>query len=89
MGIERKYGKVTTEFGTIGEDEPVVLFRAQDKLLPKVLSYYALFCMKENSPRRHINIVLNTLDTIKDWQKNNADKVKVPASESSKAWMTE
>ena len=30
MGIDAKYGRVTTERGDIGEDEPVVVFRAQD-----------------------------------------------------------
>ncbi|HEY5484425.1 MAG TPA: hypothetical protein VIK31_11555 [Propionibacteriaceae bacterium] len=31
------YGKVTTEHGTIGADEPVIVFRAKDKLLPALL----------------------------------------------------
>lgn len=60
MAYDRKYGKVTTEFGNIGEDEPVVVFRAQDVLLPKVLAYYHLFCMKIGSPRFHLNLIMDT-----------------------------
>lgn len=85
MGIDRKYGKVTTEFGNIGEDEPVVVFRAKDMLLPKVLAYYHLFCLKAGSPRRHLNIILNTKEIVEEWQDKN--EVKVPDSENSKAWM--
>lgn len=89
MGIDRKYGKVTTEFGSIGEDEPVVVFRAQDALLPKLLPYYALQCMKAGSPLRHIAICYNTMKTIVTWQIKNSDKVKIPTSESSKERLSE
>ena len=81
MARDRKYGKVVLEHGNIGEDEPVVVFRAQDKLLPKILAYYHLFCLKEGSPRRHLNIILNTKEVVEDWQSKNS--VKVPDSESS------
>lgn len=37
MAIDLKYGRVTLENADIGEDEPVVVFRARDALLPKVL----------------------------------------------------
>lgn len=84
MGYDRKYGKITTEFGNIGEDEPVVVFRAQDALLADILPYYALRCMKRGSPARHILIIYNTLKTVVTWQILNASKVKTPDSESSK-----
>ena len=82
MGYDSKYGKVTTEFGNIGENEPVVVFRAQDKLLPKILAYYHLFCLKAGSPRRHLNIILDTKEQVENWQVKNI--TKVPTSESSK-----
>lgn len=83
MGHDRKYGKVTTEFGDIGEDEPVVVFRAKDKFLPLVLSHYIVECSKHaDVPHRHIKIVRNTLDTIKEWQKANG--CRTPTSESSR-----
>jgi hypothetical protein len=80
MGVDGKYGKVTTEFGDIGEDEPVVVFRSQDKLLPKVMSYYLLFCIKAGSPRRHLLIILDTIDRIRKWQEDPAHFTKVPES---------
>jgi hypothetical protein len=81
MAYDRKYGRINLEFGNIGENEPVVVFRAQDKLLPKVLAYYHLFCLKEGSPRRHLDIILNTKETVEQWQ--NTNRTKVPSSESS------
>lgn len=78
MAVDFKYGKVTLEHSDIGDDEPVVVFRARDKLLPKVLSYYMLFCMKENSPRLHIDLILKAIDIVKDWQKNN--ETRTPSS---------
>jgi hypothetical protein len=38
MAVDKKYGRVTLENGSIGEDEPVVVFRAQDVVLPRLLS---------------------------------------------------
>lgn len=85
MGIDQKYGRVTTEHGNIGEDEPVIVFRAQDRLLPKLLAYYHLFCLKAGSPKRHLDLILSTRDVVLDWQEVN--DVKTPDSESSREWM--
>jgi hypothetical protein len=85
MAIDRKYGRVTLEHGNIGEDEPVIVFRAKDALLPKVLSYYALFCLKAGSPRRHLTLILDSIDQVKEWQKTNGSKT--PDSEASREWM--
>jgi hypothetical protein len=76
MAEDRKYGKVTLERGTIREDEPVVVFRGQDKLLPKVLAYYHLFCLKEGSPKEHLDLILSRRKEILIWQGDN--KTKVP-----------
>jgi len=84
MGIDRKYGKVTTEFGNIGEDEPVVVFRAQDILLQSLLAYYSFLCMKAGSPKRHLDIIFNTATAVLEWQTKNVELVRVPNSESSK-----
>lgn len=87
MGIDYKYGRVTVENGNIGEDEPVVVFRAKDVLLPKVLAYYLLFCVRYGSPKRHLDLIISTREKIMDWQKEN--EPRIPSSESSKAWMKE
>ena len=86
MAIDAKYGRVTLEHGNIGQDEPVVVFRAKDKTLPKLLAYYHLFCMKEGSPRRHLDLIMNTRDIVLRWQEKN--KTKVPDSEASRRWMS-
>lgn len=76
MAFDGKYGRVTTEFGDIGEDEPVVVFRAQDPLLPKVLMYYHLFCLKAGSPRKHLSIILDTIERVRQWQASGLNYVK-------------
>lgn len=81
MGYDRKYGKVTTEHGSIGEYEPVVVFRAQDVTLPKLLAYYHLFCLQQGSPRRHLDIILNTKEAVEKWQSEH--NPHVPNSISS------
>jgi len=85
MAIDPKYGKVTLEHGSIGEDEPVIVFRATDKLLPKVLAYYHMFCIREGSPRRHLNMILNARDIVVEWQRKH--ETRVPNSQNSRDWM--
>lgn len=79
MAIDNKYGRVTTEFGEFEEDEPVVIFRATDKLLPKVLMYYHLFCLKAGSPRHHLDLILDTLAVVRQWQDKHP--VRTPNSD--------
>lgn len=86
MAIDGKYGKVTLEHGDIGEDEPVVVFRAKDVLLPKVLAYYTALCLKAGSPRRHIDIIFSSYDNVKKWQDEHGSRI--PSSENSKNWMS-
>jgi hypothetical protein len=85
MAIDNKYGRVTLERGAIGEDEPVVVFRAQDTLLPKVLMYYHLFCMKVGSPPRHLDLITKSLRDVQAWQKEHHFDVKIPSSDSYRA----
>lgn len=85
MAFDNKYGRVTLEHGTIGEDEPVVVFRATDKLLPKVLAYYHLFCLKAGSSKRHLDLILDTREKVLDWQ--NINDTRTPNSEASLGWL--
>lgn len=68
MAIDTKYGQVTTERGTIGEDEPVVVFRAQDRLLPRLLKVYRIFCELAGSPPHHIKAIDEAAFVVKTWQ---------------------
>jgi len=85
MAIDHKYGRVTLEHGSIGEDEPVVVFRAKDKLLPKLLAYYHLFCLKAGSPKRHLDLILESREKVQIWQ--DANEPRTPTSENSRDWM--
>lgn len=85
MAIDNKYGRVTLEHGSIGEDEPVVVFRATDALLPKMLAYYHYLCIRASSPRRHLNLILDSRDKVLAWQKKHP--TRIPNSEASRAWM--
>lgn len=87
MAVDKKYGRVTLEHGNIGENEPVIVFRAQDKLLPQVLAHYHMLCMHAGSPMRHLRLVAERFHEIKAWQ--SLYDTKVPDSESSRAWMKE
>lgn len=81
MAIDSKYGYITTEKGNIGDNEPVVVFRAQDTLVPTLLAYYHLFCLQAGSPRRHLDMILDARDRIKAWQERN--HTQVPRSDKS------
>jgi hypothetical protein len=75
MAVDNKYGKVTTEFGTIGEDEPVVVFRAQDALLPEILDIYGALCTDHGAPQHHLDLILSTKDQVLDWQHENQPRI--------------
>lgn len=82
MGTEGKYGKITTERGSIPDDEPVFLFRAQDRLLPAVLSYYRDLCVAEGSPDEHADGIQLAQAQVAAWQAMHADRVHLPDSAS-------
>lgn len=82
MPIDNKYGRVTVERGTIGDDEPVVVFRAQDALLPRVLDIYGILCEIAGSPKHHLELIRKTALDVKGWQAQN--RTKTPSSDSLK-----
>jgi hypothetical protein len=87
MAIDGKYGKVILEHGQhIPDDEPVIVFRAKDQTTAKLLAYYMLLCMKAGSPRRHLEIILDTAERFRAWQETH--QTKVPDSETSRAWLS-
>lgn len=75
MAIDSKYGRVDLERGTIGEDEPVVVFRAQDKLLLKVLSAYHHLAEEAGSPPKHLAGIDATAKTVAEWQREHFTQV--------------
>jgi hypothetical protein len=88
MGHDRKYGRVTTEHGDIPDDEPVIVFRARDKLTALLISHYYKLCDQAGSPPRHLSLVEGAYTAFADWQEANPDKVRTPDSERSREWMS-
>lgn len=82
MGVDGKYGRVTTEFGTIGESEPVVVFRAQDELLYPLLKRYRLLCEQAGSPEHHLARIDDTIDQVTSWQEQEGHHTQVPNSDT-------
>ncbi len=83
MAIDLKYGQVTTERGSIGEDEPVVVFRAQDILLPKLLTMYYSLCKEAGSPEKHLELIEESQYRVVVWQGDtDFHQTKVPESAS-------
>ena len=89
MGLDNKYGYVKTEHGDIGEDEPVVVFRAQDGLLVELLDAYQELCRQAGSPRRHIDLITHTREQVRTWQADRTNFVRrrpTSAGPAGKAW---
>jgi len=66
MAVSTKYGKI--DIPKIGDDEPVFILRAQDKLAEASLENYKSLAASQGSP------VIDTLDkeisAFKNWQGN-------------------
>jgi len=78
MAIDRKYGRVAIERGTIGLDEPVFVIRAQDRLAPELIEHYADLCRRAGSPDHHVAGVHAAAQEIREWQAGH--HTQTPAS---------
>jgi len=87
VGYDRKYGKVTTEHGDIPDDEPVIVFRGRDKMVPAMIDQYLYLCRAGGSPQRHLDLVTESQRQIVAWQETHPDGTRTPDSERSRAWM--
>ena len=87
MGFDRKYGVVETEHGDIPDDEPVIVFRARDRLLPALLTHYQRMCRVAGSPERHLQLISESLLNVHSWQRANPTRVRTPDSERSREWL--
>lgn len=80
--IDGKYqttGEIQKRDGTpIPKDEPLMLFRGKDKVLPELLEKYNELCQAAGSPPAQIDRVSQYSRRIRDWQNQNPDKVKIP-----------
>jgi len=80
--INAKYqtsGEITKNDGTpIPVDEPLMLFRGKDKVLPQLMDEYKRLSQAVGSPAEHLEAIQAATDKIVAWQKDNQDKVKTP-----------
>lgn len=68
MAIDNKYGQVFVPNSTIAEDEPVVVFRAQDATLPMLMTIYEQLCAQSGSPEKHLKLIRESRSVIEAWQ---------------------
>lgn len=66
MAVSTKYGKVNIP--NIGEDEPVFILRAQDKLASTSIEEYKLLAATHGS--RVVNTLDKEIDAFKKWRGN-------------------
>ena len=86
--IDDKYGvrqddsgricKYTNPDVSIPDDEPLIVFRAQDKMSLPMLEQYAASCREAGSPPRFMASLYRRMADFADWQATNRLSVKVP-----------
>jgi hypothetical protein len=82
MAIDTKYGRVTLERGDIGGDEPVVVFRAKDALLPELLAAYRRMCEDAGSPQHHLDGIVEAQGVVMAWQAEHPTQVPQSAGQA-------
>jgi hypothetical protein len=75
MATETKYN---LNVPSIPDDEPIILFRAQDKFLPQLLHYYKMLSEAHDSAPTFVLDITKKRSDVIEWQTENKDKVKVP-----------
>ncbi len=80
MGYDRKYGKVTTERGTIGEDEPVFVIRAADVSASAAIEAYAFHARRFGASTSLTDPVFERAEQVRAWQRRNPDLVRIPTT---------
>lgn len=78
MAIDNKYGMITfvdADENSIAVDEPVFIFRAKDRLVSRVLSYYAYLCERAESDPEHIKSIDSAREAIEYWQQLHGSEI--------------
>ncbi len=78
MAYDRKYGKVTIERGTIGDDEPVFLIRSRDRAAPAAIRAYAIAAERAGADEAMVAEVRAAAVVVAEWQCEHPDLVRVP-----------
>ena len=80
MALSEKYGRVTTQIGSLQDDEPVFILRARDRLAPQLLTQYRKMSQEAGSSPFHLTQIGQAQETMIGWQKAHSDIVDVPQS---------
>jgi hypothetical protein len=75
MARENKYGDIA--IAGIPDTEPIIIFRAKDKLAPFVIDHYQQLA-EDRGLADHAAAVAAVAREFRDWQARNADLVKLP-----------
>jgi hypothetical protein len=80
--IDSKYkttGEIFKYDGTpIPEDEPLILFRGRDRLVPQMLDYYNELRIKAGTSQKNMPLLQKQIEVIKRWQAENPDRTRIP-----------
>ena len=57
---------------------PIFVLTAKDKLSVDAILDYEVHCLRHNCKPEHTNAVHDRLHEFEAWQRDNADKVKLP-----------
>jgi hypothetical protein len=81
--IDRKYattGDIIRKLdnSVLPPDEPLILFRGRDRLLPQMLDYYMSLKVEVGSTKERFNVLQSDIDAIKQWQNSHPDRLRTP-----------
>lgn len=78
-GMQSQTGRIMKLSGKpLPDDEPLMVFRAQDGMSLPMLEEYARMCRQAGSPPAFMATVYRRMTQFAEWQAANPDSVKVP-----------
>ena len=79
MPYTTKYGTVTTERGSIPDDEPVFILRASDVHAAAAIAYYQSLCVADREVgNAHASDMEQVRQRFTSWRAANPGRMKVP-----------
>jgi hypothetical protein len=63
---------------TVDTDEPVIVFRAQDRLAPAAIAYYRTLASEAGCNPEFMGLLDEVQDAFMVWQADNVERLKTP-----------